>query len=107
MKFKRIKNRNELLKHPVNDLPFAFQNTLSDLFVFSTALRDVENIKLPTCGFSETNQKSSELLFFIDNQIIDVVQEYTYLGTRNTSPYQEISQCYVNISRRKLFMPTL
>ena len=34
-------------------------------------------------GFSETcEKKNADFHFLIDSQIIDVVQEYTYLGTR-------------------------
>ena len=37
-------------------------------------------------GFSETcEKKNADFHFFIDSQIIDVVQEYTYLGTRMSS----------------------
>ena len=35
--------------------------------------------------FSETSEKKADFHFLIDSQIIDVVQEYTYLGTRMSS----------------------
>ena len=35
--------------------------------------------------FSETCEKNADFHFFIDSQIIDVIQEYTYLGTRMSS----------------------
>ena len=54
--------------------------------------------------FHKGVRKNAEFRFLIDNQIIDVVEEYTYLGTQMSS--SGISQCHVNISRRKLFMPS-
>ena len=36
-------------------------------------------------GFSETCEKKKLIFTLIDSQIIDVVQEYTYLGTRMSS----------------------
>ena len=53
--------------------------------------------------FQNRARKSAELRFLIDGQIIDIVQEYTYLGTLISS--EGISQCLVNISKKKLFMP--
>ena len=35
--------------------------------------------------FSETSEKKAAFHFLIDSQIIDVEQEYTYLGTRLSS----------------------
>ena len=35
--------------------------------------------------FQKRARKCTEFRFFIGNQIIDVVQEYTYLGTRMSS----------------------
>ena len=35
--------------------------------------------------FSETSEKKADFHFLIGSQIIDVVQEYTYLGTRMSS----------------------
>ena len=36
-------------------------------------------------SFSETCEENADFHFLIDSQIIDVVQEYTYLGTRMSS----------------------
>ena len=57
--------------------------------------------------FQKRSRKNAELPFLLDGQIIDVVQEYTYLGIRVESPHQEISECHMDISKEKLFMPYL
>ena len=49
--------------------------------------------------------KTAELRFLIDGQIIDIVQEYTYLGTRISSS-GNFSRSR-DISKEKLFMPYL
>ena len=53
--------------------------------------------------FSETSEKNAVFYLLIESQIIDVVQEYTYLATQISSS-GSLYQCHVNISRRKLLM---
>ena len=88
----------------INDLHSEFENTLSDRFVspygvkldslflcrWSNHVIKIENrtTKLPKTKitvFQKRARKNSELRFLIDGQIIDVVWEYTYLGTRISS----------------------
>ena len=45
--------------------------------------------------FQKRARKKANFYFLIDSQIIDVVQEYTYLGTRMS--HREIFQCHVNL----------
>ena len=54
--------------------------------------------------FQKRARKNADFHFLIDSQIIDVVQEYAYLGTRMSSSGN--FQCHVNVSGRKLFMPS-
>ena len=53
--------------------------------------------------FQKHARKTADFHFLIDSQIIDVIQQYTYLGTPT---HREIFQCDVNISRRKFFTPS-
>ena len=105
----------------INDLPLAFENTLSDPFVLpkgakinsllyaddliilsrsKTGLQNCLNTLSSFCTswmlkinpkktkiivFHKRTRKCAEFRFFIGNLIIDVVQEYTYLGTRMSS----------------------
>ena len=55
--------------------------------------------------FQKRARKNAELRFRTDGQIIDVVQEYTIKELE--SPHQEVSQCHVNISKKKLLIPSL
>ena len=106
----------------INDLPFAFENTLSDplvlpngaklnsllcaddLVILSRSKTGLKNCldKLSSfCTswmmkinpketkimgfFRNVREKNADSHFLIDSQIIDVVQEYTYLGSRMSS----------------------
>ena len=105
----------------INDLPFAFENTLSDPFVLpngaklnsllyaddliilsrsKTGLQNcldklssfctswmmkINPKKTKIMVFQKRARKNADFHFLIDSQIIDVVQEYTYLGTRMSS----------------------
>ena len=105
----------------VNDLPFSFENTLSDPFVLpngaklnsllyaddliilsrsKTGLQNCLNKLSSYCNswmlninpkktkimiFQKRAKKCDQYNFHINDQIIDVVQEYTYLGTRISS----------------------
>ena len=61
--------------------------------------------KLRLWSFRNVPGKTAELRFLIDGQIINVVQEYTYLGTRiSSSGNFSLSR---DISRKKLFMASL
>ena len=53
--------------------------------------------KTKIMAFQKRARKCAEFRFYIGYQIIDVVQEYTYLGSRTF-------QWRVNFSNRKLFM---
>ena len=94
----------------INDLPSAFENTLSDPFVLpndaklnflkqdykiafidkltshcTSWMMKINLKKTKIMVFQKRARKNAELRFLIDGQIIDVVQEYTYLGTRISS----------------------
>ena len=107
----------------INDLPFAFENSLSDPFVLLNGAKlnsplyadDLIILSRSKTGLKNCLDKLSSFctswmmkinpkINLVDNQIIDVEQENTYLGTRMSS--REIFQCHVNISRRKLLMPS-
>ena len=70
----------------INDLPFAFENILSDPFVLPNDAKLNSLLyadDLIILSRSKTGLQNCQ--FLIDSQIIDVVQEYTYLGTRISS----------------------
>ena len=105
----------------INDLPYAFQNTLSDpiilpngtklnsllyaddliilsrskvdlqnclntLYSFSTSwMLDINSKKTKIMIFQKRAKKNSDLEFHIGKQNINIVHEYTYLGTRISS----------------------
>ena len=105
----------------INDLPFSFENILSDPFVLpngtklnallyaddliilsrsKTGLQNCLNTLATYCNtwmlsvnpqktkimvFQKRAKKCSEQTFYIGNQAIDVVQDYTYLGTKISS----------------------
>ena len=52
-------------------------------------------------------RKNAEFSFLVDGKIIDVVQEYTYLGTRISSSRNFCFTAHVKISKEKPFMPYL
>ena len=130
-----------LFNHHINDLPFAFENTLSDPFVLpngaklnslsyaddliilSRSKTELQNRldklssfctsswmvkinpkKTKIMVFQKRARKNADFHFLIDSQIIDVVQEYTYLGTRMPSSRNfSVSREHL---RRKLFIPS-
>ena len=57
--------------------------------------------------FQKSARKNAELRFLIDGQIIDVIQEYTYLGTRISSSRNFCVTAHVKISKESPFMPHL
>ena len=90
----------------INDLPFSFENILSDPFVLpngtklNALLQNCLNTLATYCNtwmssvnpkknkimvFQKRAKKCSERTFYIGNQAIDVVQDYTYLGTKISS----------------------
>ena len=106
----------------INDIPFAFENTLSDPFVLPNGAKlnsllyadDLIILSRSKTGLQNcldklfsfwtswtmkinpkktkimvfqkrARKKCSDFHFLLDSQIIDVVQEYTYLGTRMSS----------------------
>ena len=85
----------------INDLPFAFENTLSDPFVLPNGAKlnsllyadDLIILSRSKTGPQNCLDKLSSFctswimkinpkINLVDSQIIDVEQEYTYLGTR-------------------------
>ena len=62
------------------------QNRLNTLSSFCTSwMLEINPKKTNIMVFQKRARKCAEFRFFIGNQIIDVVQEYTYLGTRMSS----------------------
>ena len=57
--------------------------------------------------FQKRARKNAELRFLIDGQIIDVVQVYSYLGTRISSSRNFCVTPHVKILKKKPFMPYL
>ena len=87
----------------INDLPFSFQHTLSDSFVppngeklnsrlyaddliilsrSNSWMLSINPKKTKIMVFQKCARKCTECRFFINNQIIDVVRDHLYLGTR-------------------------
>ena len=116
----------------INDLPSAFENTLSDPFVLPNGAKlnflkhdykiafidkltshctswmmKINLKKTKIMVFQKRARKNAELRFLIDGQIIDVVQEYTYLGTRISSSRNFCVTAHVKISKKRPFMPHL
>ena len=57
--------------------------------------------------FQKRARKNAELRFLIDGQIIDIVQEYTYLRTRISSSGNFRVTAHMKISEKRPFMPHL
>ena len=121
-----------LFNHYISDLPSAFENTLSDPFVLPNGaelnflkqdykivfidkltshctpwMMKINLKKTKIMVFQKRARKNAELRFLIDGQIIDVVQEYTYLGTRISSSGNFCVTAHVKISKKRPFMPHL
>ena len=96
----------------VNDLPSAFENTLSDPFALPNGAK--LNFLKQDCKIAFIDKMSShctktKIMVFQKRarKIIDVVQEYTYLGTRISSSRNFCFTAHVKISKKKPFMPYL
>ena len=62
------------------------QNCLDKLSSFCTSwMMKINPKKTKIMVFQKRARKNADFHFLIDSQIIDVVQEYTYLGTRMSS----------------------
>ena len=57
--------------------------------------------------FQKRARKNAELRFLIDGQIIDIVQEYTYLRTRISSSGNFRVTAHMKMSEKRPFMPHL
>ena len=96
-------NLNDIKQFLTKGPKTGIQNCLDKLSSFCTSrMMKVNPKKTKVMVFRKRARKNVEFHFLIDSQIIDGVQEYTYLGTRmslsgNFSVSREIFQCQCQV----------